>query len=175
MRTRIVITLLAAAVVACNDDDNPANERFTASMAASKEVNNDGTPKNLTSTATGLATFTVVGDRVDFVLTGNNINNVIAAHIHAPASATQNASVLVPLYSAAPPGTGPYTNSEIVHGSFTAAQISNANISMDSLLVLMRNGNAYVNVHTTANTAGEMRGQLGHTGVSAASTENGGY
>lgn len=30
----------------------------------------------------------------------------------------------------------------------------------DSLLVLMRNGHAYVNVHTVAQPAGEIRGQV---------------
>jgi hypothetical protein len=31
---------------------------------------------------------------------------------------------------------------------------------MDSLLVLMRTGNAYVNVHTSAYPSGELRGQI---------------
>jgi hypothetical protein len=31
---------------------------------------------------------------------------------------------------------------------------------MDSLRVLMRTGGAYVNVHTTANLGGEIRGQV---------------
>jgi len=33
-------------------------------------------------------------------------------------------------------------------------------VKYDSLLVLLRNGQAYVNVHTTANPGGEIRGQL---------------
>jgi hypothetical protein len=35
-----------------------------------------------------------------------------------------------------------------------------SNISFDSVLVLLRNGNAYVNVHTTAVPGGEIRGQI---------------
>jgi hypothetical protein len=31
---------------------------------------------------------------------------------------------------------------------------------MDSLLVLLRNGNAYINIHTAANPDGEIRGQI---------------
>ena len=33
-------------------------------------------------------------------------------------------------------------------------------MSFDPLMVLMRNGNTYVNVHTTANPSREIRGQV---------------
>ena len=33
-------------------------------------------------------------------------------------------------------------------------------MTMDSLLVLLRTGNAYVNVHTRVNLGGEIRGQV---------------
>jgi hypothetical protein len=36
----------------------------------------------------------------------------------------------------------------------------NANVSGDSLLVLLNNGNAYVNIHTQNRTGGEIRGQI---------------
>jgi len=46
------------------------------------------------------------------------------------------------------------TNQTITPSNLTGA------VGYDSLLVLMRNGMAYVNVHTAANPAGEIRGQL---------------
>jgi hypothetical protein len=67
--------------------------------------------------------------------------------------------VLVPLPITAG-GTGT-VNGVLAQGSFTSAQINpNANLSMDALLELMRNGRTYVNVHTTAHAAGEIRGQI---------------
>jgi len=45
-----------------------------------------------------------------------------------------------------------------MHGSITNA--NNANVSLDSLRTLFNNGNAYVNVHTTANPGGEIRDQV---------------
>ncbi|HXN76162.1 MAG TPA: CHRD domain-containing protein, partial [Gemmatimonadaceae bacterium] len=47
-----------------------------------------------------------------------------------------------------------------VVGSGSITNANNVNISLDSLRVLFNNGNAYVNVHTTANGAGEIRGQI---------------
>jgi hypothetical protein len=49
-------------------------------------------------------------------------------------------------------------NGALATGSFTATDGNQ--ITMDSLLLLMRNGNAYVNVHTTENPNGEIRGKV---------------
>mgnify|MGYP006149350299 CR=1 FL=1 len=38
--------------------------------------------------------------------------------------------------------------------------IASAGVSYDSMLSLIRNGNAYVNIHTVARPAGEVRGQI---------------
>jgi hypothetical protein len=69
--------------------------------------------------------------------------------------ATENAGVIVPLNPVAA-----QTSGRIATGSFTAANITAAGVSFDSLLVLMRNGNSYVNVHTVNHPAGEVRGQV---------------
>jgi hypothetical protein len=53
--------------------------------------------------------------------------------------------------------TGTVTG-EVARGTITNA--NNANISLDSLRVLFNNGNAYVNVHTSANPGGEIRDQI---------------
>ena len=150
-----VLLALAAGTLGCDDDDEtgPDNPRFTAALAASKEVE---PPTPITSGATGTTAFTLTGTTVSYAIDVTGLSsNATAAHIHGPASATQNAGVIVPLTPVAA-----QTNGRLATGTFTAASITAAGVSFDSLLVLMRNGNAYVNVHTTANPAGEIRGQI---------------
>ncbi|MEO7997559.1 MAG: CHRD domain-containing protein, partial [Gemmatimonadaceae bacterium] len=114
-------------------------------------------PAAVTTTGAGAAMFTVNGTTVNYVVTFARLSGApIMAHIHGPGNSTQAVGVLVDF-----PTTGQTQNNGVLTGSFNAASIRNAAISLDSLLVLMRNGNAYVNVHTTLNPAGEIRGQLG--------------
>ena len=57
----------------------------------------------------------------------------------------------------------PQVATRTVNGIVARGTINNANnsnISLDSLRVLFNNGNAYVNVHTTANPGGEIRDQV---------------
>jgi hypothetical protein len=84
------------------------------------------------------------------------MTGVIASHIHGPAAAGVNTGVIINLFL---PNVATGTvNGVVGHGSITNA--NNANISLDSLRVLFNNGNAYVNVHTSVNGAGEIRDQI---------------
>jgi hypothetical protein len=74
-------------------------------------------------------------------------------HIHGPAAAGANAPVIVPFANA----TGAAAAGTLT-GTFTST--NTPTISNDSLEVLMKNGNAYVNLHTTLYGGGEIRGQL---------------
>jgi hypothetical protein len=122
------------------------------------------------STATGTATLTVAGQLLIYKLDVVGISNVSAAHIHGPAAVGTNAPVRMDLCGAGttPPcaAGAPFTG---VLVSGIASQPSG--ISFDSLVVLMGNGNAYVNVHTNDGVAptntgpgdlasGEIRGQV---------------
>jgi Cu/Zn superoxide dismutase len=150
-----LVLALAAGAAGCDDDDEtgPDTPRFTAALAASKEVE---PPTPITSGAAGTTSFTLSGTTVSYTIDVTGLSsNAMAAHIHGPASATENAGVIVPLNPVAP-----QTNGRIATGSFTAANITAAGVSFDSLLVLMRNGNSYVNVHTVNHPAGEARGQI---------------
>jgi len=56
---------------------------------------------------------------------------------------------------------GPTTGSvdgNLVQATFTSSDVTG--VAFNDLLNEMRNGNAYVNVHTTTFPAGEIRGQL---------------
>ena len=156
-RVSLVLALaVAAGVAACDDDDEtgPGNPRFTAALAASKEVD---PPTPITSGATGTTTFVQNGATFSYTIDVTGLSsNATAAHIHGPAATTANAGVLVPLTPVAA-----QTSGRLATGTFTAANITpGTGVSFDSLLVLMRNGNAYVNVHTVDHPAGEARGQV---------------
>lgn len=103
------------------------------------------------------------GNAIDYKLIVSNIENVLMAHIHnAPAGA--NGGVVVWLYPASPPPQlieGRF-DGVLAEGTITSEDLvgSLAGQSLDDLLELMNNGETYVNVHTTQNPAGEVRGQI---------------
>ena len=155
-RTLSVFAVLTLIGVACSDETTgiPANvEIFTATMNGANEV-----PALPTATtATGEATFTAMGNLLSWQVSVENINNVNIGHIHFGAAGAPG-NVMVNLS----PTAGSYTTKTVIaSGSLTVA---------DSVLVHMRAGNAYVNIHTSDpslpgnNTpgdypGGEIRGQ----------------
>ncbi|MGE5048455.1 MAG: CHRD domain-containing protein [Deltaproteobacteria bacterium] len=153
------ICLIAVAVAfACGGSSKPTNV-YVATMTSANEV---GANAN-TSPATGTATFTVNATTVDYVITFNNLQGPIsAAHIHSGAAGESNSPVTPPF--ALP---SPATATGTLNGSFTAAQITAGSASsgilagdLNSLVAAMKTGKAYANVHSTAHTGGEIRGQI---------------
>lgn len=147
---------LIVAVAACEDEDDPNGpdeETFTATLSGANES------PAVDTEATGEADFTVDGQTVDFTIDVEDITAATAAHIHGPAAAGTNAGVLVTLFAGNPPVN--VDDGTLVTGTFPSAQFTiKAGVSVDSVLTLMRNGMAYVNVHTSANPSGEIRGQV---------------
>jgi hypothetical protein len=150
-----VVLALAVFVAACEDDETgPDAETFSATLTGAAER-----PNPVTTNATGAASFTVDGQTVDFTITAQNIQNATAAHIHGPADANAATGVLVTLFAGNPPVN--VANGTLVTGTFPSAQFTiRDGVSVDSVLNLMRDGLAYVNVHTSANQGGEIRGQI---------------
>ncbi|HET9984327.1 MAG TPA: CHRD domain-containing protein [Longimicrobiales bacterium] len=152
-----LLILVGLTAYACGDNNTtaPLQQTFTATLNGASEVPAKNVP------GTGTATFTRSGSTMTFTLSVANMTNVTAAHIHAPAPPGQNANVLVPLFAANPPVTIGATAQTLATGTIpsSANQIAGG-LSLDSLVALMRNGQAYVNVHTSANLAGEIRGQI---------------
>ena len=157
---RITPTLAMVAAVAliggCSDDTTgiPSNvEIFQATLNGANEF-----PALPTATtATGFATLTVLGNVLSWQVEVENINNVSIGHIH---------------FGAAGAGGGVMVNLSPTAGSYTAKTViaEGSAVVADSVLVHMRAGNAYVNIHTSDaslpgnNTpgdypAGEIRGQ----------------
>jgi len=161
--------LMALAVAACGDDDNPAGPSpqpgsftFTTPLSTANEV-----PPVSNAEAGGMGTVTVAlavqrdasgsitGGTATFTvnLSGFPAGTVLsAAHIHQ-APAGQNAGVAI--------NTG-LSSGEVTlstgSGSFTK---SGVNVSAALANALVSNpGGFYFNVHTTLNPAGAVRGQL---------------
>jgi hypothetical protein len=153
---KLCVLLVAGLVVSagCDDDEGPEPERFEATLTGAAEVD------PVTTDASGRATFEVGATSVSFEIDAEDLNEAFAAHIHGPAPAGQNAGVLVTLFSQAQPGVN-IADGTLSAGTFPTTAFSiNPNVTLDSVLVLMRNGNAYVNVHTVDHMGGEIRGQI---------------
>ena len=142
--------LFGSTAVACDDAPTvPKPPTYVATMNGANEF-----PAK-TVAGTGSATIVKTATTFNYTINYTGLTgNLMGAHIHGPAAPGVNAGILVPFTVAAGgvPATGTLT------GTFSAT--SNAAVSLDSLEVLMKNGNAYVNLHTAANVGGEIRGQL---------------
>jgi hypothetical protein len=143
----IVASATALACGSDNDTTAPTTVTFSTTL--------NGAGENPAKDVPGVGTATIVKNAGTYTYTINYsgmTGALTGAHIHGPAGTGVNASVIVPFSTT---GAGP---SGTLSGTFTST--NTATISNDSLDVLMRTGNAYVNLHTAANPGGEIRGQL---------------
>jgi hypothetical protein len=158
------------AILGCGgDDDN--TEQLSANLTGTQEV-----PPN-SSTAAGTATLNINEDRtqIDFTLNVSTaLPNIREAHIHISPPGVNGPIVLdfctnlatppagVPPPPPCPPapftlsGTLTAANLRPITAAFQAVGVNNFADAVTQIL----NGNAYANVHTTAFTGGEIRGQL---------------
>ncbi len=138
--------------------EKPMN--FTAHLSGDQEVN------PVVTDATGQAVFQLSkdGTSLSYKLIVANIDNVRMAHIHL-APAGQNGGVVVWLYPSGPPPAlieGTF-NGVLAEGVITDANVidpPNIDLTFADVVDAMMAGNAYVNVHTIAFPAGEIRGQI---------------
>jgi hypothetical protein len=146
------------AVGSCKDDVGltsipPEPERFIAFLSGANE------PTPITTPAQGLATVTVNGHVLSYRVELSNIDSAFLAHIHNGRAGT-NGGVIVNFYIPPRPATD---------SNFTGLLVDDTITVVDSVLTHMRDGTAYVNVHTKGPTGadgsgghggGEIRGQL---------------
>lgn len=139
---------------------------FTAQLSSDNELPTAAGP--VVSKGRGVAIFHLndEGTTLHYKLIVANIANVTQAHIHC-GPAGVNGSVVVFLFGLVP--TGVNTNGVLAEGDITAANViarpespscSGGLQTFDDLLSHLRDGTAYVNVHTLAYPGGEIRGQL---------------
>lgn len=152
----VVVALLAAVSTVAAAPDLP--RVFLAGLTGGQEV------PPVETDANGAAIFrpNEDGTALEYKLAVNNLDNTLMAHIHI-APFGENGPVAVWLY----PEDGPPP--ELIEGTFTGilatGTITEEDIVLDGLtfeqlLEDMKNGNAYVNVHTEQFPAGEIRGQI---------------
>jgi len=164
MRSRLLtvflfLVLLGLVNVIAAQAASPRN--FRAHLNVAQEVPEPDVDTN----PQGQATFQLSrsGDELHYRLIVANIENVTMAHIHlAPVGAT--GSVVLWLYPAGPPPQlipGRF-NGVLAEGTVTSADLVGplAGASLSDLIAEIQAGNAYVNVHTSQNPPGEIRGQI---------------
>lgn len=145
----VVVTVFA---IGCDDSTAAGPPVYTATLIGASEV------PPVTTTATGTATFVDNTTSIDYVLTISPMTAVTASHIHV-GPATCACPVIINLFNPLNvPGATGTVSGVIATGTITAA--NNRLVSLDSLRVLFNNGNGYVNVHTSANPGGEIRGTV---------------
>lgn len=156
----IALSTLVGAMVACNDD----NDEYTADMSAAAEIPTPvGSP-----TATGRATMELDDDVLNVVIqiSGQLTSGVTMAHIHAPASTTQTADIVLDFV----PSMTSVINAGVRTGTILSASFDLSalpvsatgvlRIDRATLINFLNTGQAYVNVHTVDNPSGEIRGQI---------------
>ena len=178
MRIRAVcIAVTLAAAASCTGElENPADvelvtvpvfNHVAAADARSFRAHAHGGEEvpPVDTNAQGQATFQLSrdGDEISYKLIVANIVDVTQAHIHqAPAGVT--GGIVVWLYPSEPPAELIPGRSQgvLAEGVITEADLVGAldGMGLAALVDDLRGGNAYVNVHTSANPPGEIRGQI---------------
>lgn len=157
MRLRFVAICTTAAAIAaagCSDEyaalsPTTPPEQFTAALAGA----------GVTTTASGTGTVTLRDSTTArYEVAVANITAVTAAHIHAGATG-QAGPILATLFTTTTP-TRAIAGGVLRQGDITPATRFTAPFTFDALVAQVRAGTAYVDVHTTANPGGEIRGQL---------------
>jgi len=133
-----------------------------ANLTGTQEVITTGTSTPGTSLATGLATFRLRddGQALSYRLSVSHLTGIFQAHIHLNGAGV-NGPVVVFLFKSAQP-TGE-VNGLLSEGTITAADFVGPLFGhpFSELLTDIRNGDAYVNVHTLPNhPGGEIRGRV---------------
>ncbi len=150
MRRTAAILIAGLLMAAVPGSVLAADEVFTADLSGDAQVPPIAVP------GTGSATVTIADDEstVSWEVTYSGLTaDPAAGHIHfGPADGT--GPVMLPFATVTPTGSS---------GSFAAADYATGDglpADWAGVLDAIRDGNAYVNIHTAANPGGEIRGQL---------------
>ena len=150
------VMLLLASVVTAHAGDN---RNYKTHLSGDNEV------PPVATQAQGQAKFQLSrdGQSLHYRLNVADIEDVTMAHIHMAPAGT-NGPIVAWLYPASPPPVLIEGRSDgvLAAGVLTAADLAGplAGQTLQDLVDAINAGNAYVNVHTTQNPGGEIRGQI---------------
>ncbi len=104
--------------------------------------------------ASGRATLIFSGHKLHYEITVSNLSGVATmAHIHVGKLGMGGP----PVYTIA---INSVASGKLAEGTIDLTRNASKGVSGDSLMVLLNNGGAYINVHTAAHPGGEIRGQI---------------
>jgi CHRD domain len=145
------VSALAFAILFCQvttqqrvNAQQQSSQTFTAELTGKNEV----PPVN--TQATGVAQFQLSSNEkvLNYEISATNLNGFMMAHIHQAKAGENGQPITYPLSI----GKGKITSTDL-QGPLAGKQISD-------LVNIIKNGQAYVNVHSDQNQNGEIRGQI---------------
>jgi hypothetical protein len=147
----VTITMVSATIFS-NHIVLAQNQKFNAKLSGQQEV------PPVQTTASGMAWFKPMQDKVWFKLNVTDMQGVTQAHIHTGKQG-ENGPVVVTLYKSATPQP---INGKLAYGNITANLLEGPmkGKQISDLATAMSNGSTYVNVHTEKYPNGEIRGQI---------------
>jgi len=171
------LTLSMFAILSCSSGDDDGNEN----TFIQRQANLTGAaerPAPVTTNATGSSLLTVSDDQqsIFFTLTYIGLTNVQQAHIHVGDASIAGGIILflctnigtgtnvaigggpLPTPQACPQGASVTITGTLTEQNLSPKPAQGINTFADAVAALI-SGNTYTNVHTAANTGGEIRGQ----------------
>lgn len=156
------VLLAACGGDAANDSAADMAEDATAESISATLNGASERPNQVTTSATGNASFTVYADSIVYAVNANDLMGVTAVHIHR-GGPEEAGPPMITLYTSEA-GTD-FSTGTLGAGSITRETSLMGETTFDELRELVRTGGAYVNVHTKANPGGEIRGQTMASGM----------
>lgn len=159
--TTLPTTTSTSATTTTSSTSTTSTTLLTGPLSFTAELSGSEVVPAVDTLATGSATFTIdpSGTKASFVLKLSNISDVIASRVHEGKPGTNGPGVLI-LYPG-PTQTGTFTGT-LAQGNFNASVLigSLTGKTIADFAALLASGEAYVNVGTTKNPEGEIRGQI---------------
>jgi hypothetical protein len=148
-----LLSVCAFAGALCLFTTPASAQQFLATLSGGEE-----TPGILTG-ASGVAMVTIDGLEISVTLTVFNLPTATtAAHIHVGAKGIAGPVVInFPITTGV---TGDLTQTFRLGASAFVPRAAQGILTLTDMIQAIVHGNAYVNIHTAANGAGEIRGQL---------------